>query len=243
MSIPSNEINRPGFADSSLPDHEVATQHPDKLSGASASNPRILMGIAGGTGSGKTTVAESIGRELAGSDVLLINQDNYYLDMAHLPQEERKKINYDHPDAFDWDLMLAQMDALQQGQAVEGPLYDFTTHTRRRETVALRPARVILLEGIMTLVDPRVRQRLDIKIYVDTDPDVRFIRRMERDVRERGRTLDSVIHQYLSVVRPMHMQFVEPTKRFADVIVPEGGFNLVAVDLIVTKIRAILSSA
>jgi len=208
---------------------------------AARAQHRIMVGIAGGTGSGKTTVAESIVEQIASRDVLIVNQDNYYLDQSHLPFEERVKINYDHPDAFDWTLLLQHLDALGAGKTVEGPLYDFTTHTRQRETVSLHPAKVIVLEGIMVLVDPRVRERLDIKVFVDTDADVRFIRRMERDVTARGRTLDSVVHQYLNVVRPMHMQFVEPSKRMADIIVPEGGYNLVAVDIIVTKLRAILA--
>lgn len=203
---------------------------------------RVLIGIAGGTGSGKTTVAESIGRQLANSDLAVISQDNYYLDQSHLCPADRARINYDHPDAFDWDLLLEHLEMLRRGESIQRPSYDFATHSRRGETMPIRPAKVIVLEGIMALADARVRALLDIKIFVDTDPDVRFIRRLQRDVKERGRTLDSVILQYLDVVRLMHMEFVEPSKRHADLIVPEGGFNRVAVDLIVTKIRAILDS-
>jgi len=203
---------------------------------------RVLIGIAGGTGSGKTTVAKAIDRELPGNHIALISQDNYYLDQSHLPFEERVKINYDHPDAFDWPLLLEHLEALRAGRSIERPAYDFATHSRKPGTVPVRPARVIVLEGIMALVEPRVREIMDIKIFVDTDADVRFIRRLVRDTRERGRTLDQVVAQYCSIVRLMHMEFVEPSKRYADLIVPEGGFNRVAVDLIVTKVRSILSA-
>jgi len=233
----------PSLPDALLPAPSPHAARSDGPEGAGGSaSRRVLMGIAGGTGSGKTTVAEAIIRQLSSEDVIIISQDNYYRDRAELPLEERAKINYDHPDAFDWPLLLDHLHALRDGHGAEGPLYDFATHTRRRETVFLRPAKVIFLEGIMTLVDPRVRSLLDIKIFVHTDSDVRFIRRLERDVRERGRTLDSVISQYLNIVRPMHRQFVEPSRHYADLIVPEGGFNRVAVDLIVTKVRAILAA-
>ncbi len=203
--------------------------------------PRVLIGIAGGTGSGKTTVAEAIGDQLCGNHIALISQDNYYLDQGHLPFEERIRINYDHPDAFDWDLLLEHLRMLRQGRPIERPVYDFAAHSRKPETVVVRPSRVVVLEGIMALVDARVREIMDIKIFVDTDADVRFIRRLTRDLRERGRSLDSIVDQYQSIVRLMHMEFIEPSKRHADIIVPEGGFNRVAVDLIVTKIRSILN--
>jgi len=200
----------------------------------------MLMGIAGGTGSGKTTVAKMIRRQISEEEVVIISQDMYYLDHSDLPVEEREKINYDHPDAFDLPLLLEHLSELKAGKVVNRPSYCFTTHTRLKETVRIKPADVIILEGIMALVMPAVRDLLDIKIFVDTDPDVRFIRRLTRDIRDRGRTVPSVIDQYLNIVRLMHLEFVEPSKRYADVIVPEGGFNLVAVDLIVTKIRSIL---
>jgi len=199
----------------------------------------MSMGIAGGTGSGKTTVAKAVSRHLSEESVVIISQDMYYLDKSHLPMEEREKINYDHPDAFDTDLLTRQLASLRAGKSVERPIYCFATHTRLKETLLIKPARVIILEGIMVLANPEVRDLLDIKIFVDTDPDVRFIRRLSRDIKERGRSVQSVIDQYLKIVRLMHMEFVEPSKRFADIIVPEGGFNKVAIDLIVTKIRSI----
>jgi uridine kinase len=200
----------------------------------------MLIGIAGGTGSGKTTVAKAIRRELSEEEVVMISQDMYYLNNSHLPPEQREKINYDHPDAFDNELLIQQLTDLKEGCQVQRPVYCFTTHLRLAETVPIKPAHVIILEGIMVLVNPDIRDLLDIKIFVDTDADVRFIRRLSRDIKERGRSVQSVIDQYLRIVRLMHMEFVEPSKRFADVIVPEGGFNKVAVDLIVTKIRSIL---
>jgi uridine kinase len=199
----------------------------------------MIMGIAGGTGSGKTLVARSIGDALA-QKIVVIGQDSYYLDQKHLPFEERKKINYDHPDAFDHDLLLEHLDALARGQAIQMPVYDYTTHTRSRETVLIEPAPVIVVEGIMAFVVPALRERMHVKIFVDTDADVRFIRRLERDIRDRGRTVESVIEQYMKVVRLMHLEFVEPSKRYADIIVPEGGYNRIAIDFIVTKLRSLL---
>ncbi|MBN1900516.1 uridine kinase [Candidatus Sumerlaeota bacterium] len=200
----------------------------------------MLIGIAGGTGSGKTTVAKAIRREIPEEDVIIISQDMYYRNNAHLPLEEREKINYDHPDAFDNKLLFKHLSDLKKGKEIQRPVYCFTTHLRLSEKVLIKPAHVIILEGIMVLVNPAIRNLLDIKIFVDTDADVRFIRRLSRDIKERGRSVQSIIDQYLHVVRLMHMEFIEPSKRFADVIVPEGGFNMVAVDLIVTKIRSIL---
>ena len=199
------------------------------------------MGIGGGTGSGKTTVAKAIRNELSDKDVVILSQDMYYLDHSHIPMEEREKINYDHPDAFDNALLIRHLKNLREGNEIHRPIYSFTTHTRLKETVLVKPARVIILEGILVLANPDVRDLLDVKIFVDTDADVRFIRRLTRDMKERGRSVQSVIDQYLHVVRLMHMEFVEPSKRFADIIVPEGGFNRVAVDFIVTKIRSILN--
>jgi len=201
----------------------------------------MLIGIGGGTGSGKTTVAKAIRRDLSEEEVVIISQDMYYLDNSHLPMEEREKINYDHPDAFDHGLLMQQLSDLRQGGSINRPVYCFTTHTRLAETILIKPTQVVILEGIMALVDSDIRKLLDIKIFVDTDADVRFIRRLSRDIKDRGRSVQSVIDQYLRVVRLMHLEFVEPSKRYADIIVPEGGFNMVAVDLIVTKIRSILN--
>jgi len=201
----------------------------------------MLMGIAGGTGSGKTTVAKAIRRQLSEEEVVIISHDMYYRDNSHLSMDEREKINYDHPDALDNDLLIKQLKELRGGKTIQRPIYSFTSHTRLNETVPIKPADVIIVEGILVLAHPELRNILDIKIYVDTDPDVRFIRRLTRDIKERGRAVQSVIDQYLNVVRLMHMEFVEPSKRYADIIVPEGGFNKVAVDLIITKIRSILN--
>lgn len=201
----------------------------------------MLIGIAGGTGSGKTTVAKMVRQNLPMDSVVIISQDMYYRDNRHLPFEKREKINYDHPDAFDNDLLVKHLTDLKNGKTIERPIYCFTTHTRLNETMMVQPAHVIILEGIQVLVNEAVRDLLDIKVYVDTDPDVRFIRRLSRDIKERGRSVQSVIDQYLNVVRLMHMEFVEPSKRNADIIIPEGGYNRVAVDFIVTKIRSILA--
>jgi len=204
---------------------------------------RMLMGIAGGTGSGKTTVAKAIRRHISEEEVVLISHDMYYNDNSHLSIEKREKINYDHPDALDNDLFIKHLIALRDGCEIQRPIYNFSTHTRMAETILVKPAHVIIVEGILVLAHPELRKLLDIKIFVDTDPDVRFIRRLTRDVKERGRSVQSVIDQYLNVVRLMHMEFVEPSKRFADIIVPEGGFNQVAVDIIITKIRSILNES
>jgi uridine kinase len=203
---------------------------------------RVVIGIAGGTGSGKTTVAKAVLDELAEQDIMIIPQDSYYRDRSDLTFAERERINYDHPDAIDNALLVQHIDSLLHGEPAERPVYDFKQHNRSAQTVTILPARIIIIEGIMVLVDPALRDILDIKIFVDTDPDVRFIRRLLRDLNERGRTLDSVVNQYLNTVRLMHMEFVEPSKRYADIIIPEGGFNKVAIDFIVTKARSILDS-
>jgi uridine kinase len=200
----------------------------------------ILIGIAGGSGSGKTCVAQNIVDDLGPERVMIIKQDSYYRDLTGLPFEERAARNFDHPDAFDKELLIAQLKDLLGGRSVEQPVYDFTNHTRRKETVRLGGHRIVVLEGILILEDADLRDLMDIKVYIDTDPDVRFIRRLRRDINERGRTVESVIHQYESSVRPMHLMFVEPSKRYADIIIPEGGFNVVAIDLLKTKIRSVL---
>ena len=204
-----------------------------------ASRP-IIVGVAGGTGSGKTTVVRAIVASLGGESVALLHHDAYYKDQSHLSPAEREQVNYDHPDALENQLLAEHLSRLLDGQPVDCPAYDFVTHTRRAETVRVAPRPVILLEGILILVDAQLRRLLDIKLFVDTDADIRFIRRLRRDLTERGRTLDSVVEQYLESVRPMHLEFVEPSKRYADLIIPEGGFNQVAVDVIVARIRAAL---
>ncbi len=200
----------------------------------------ILIGIAGGTGSGKTLVSQNIYSELGSDRVIILCQDSYYKSLSHLSLEERSRHNFDHPDAIDSDLLIKDMKALLNGQTIFPPIYDFVTHTRTSSTQAIGPHAIIVLEGILIFDNPALRDLMDIKIYVDTDPDIRFIRRLKRDILERGRTLESVIRQYEESVRPMHLQFVEPTKRYADIIIPEGGYNKVAIDLIKTKIEALL---
>jgi uridine kinase len=200
-------------------------------------NTPILIGIAGGSGSGKTTLAERIRQRLLPSEMTLLEEDSYYRNFPGTTLEERRTYNYDHPDAFDHDLLIHHLRALLADEAVEKPTYSFITYERLPETVHLEPTPVILLEGIMILVDPGLRNLMGIKVFVDNDPDVRFIRRLLRDVVERGRMMDSVIKQYLEVVRPMHLQFIEPSKRYADIIIPGGGHNEVAVDLIVSRLR------
>ena len=201
----------------------------------------IIIGIGGGTGSGKTTVAKEVRKHFPEESVVIVHHDSYYLDRSDLAPSMREKINYDHPDSFDNELLIAQLSDLRAGRAIEKPVYDFDTHTRRKEAISVRPARIILLEGILVLAEDALREQMDIKLYVDTDADERFIRRLRRDVADRGRSVDQVIEQYLQTVRPMHLQFVETSKRYADVIIPEGGLNFGAVDLIVTKVRDILA--
>jgi len=203
----------------------------------------ILIGIGGGSGSGKTSVAQNIDKALGPGRVCIIEQDFYYQDLSHLPLEQRIRMNFDHPDAFDMDFLYTQLCELLSGKAIQHPIYDFRTHSRRPETERVGPHRVVVLEGILILLDPRIRGLMDIKVFVDNDPDVRFIRRLRRDIEERQRTVESVIEQYERTVRPMYLQFVEPTKRYADVIIPGGGFNTVAIDLLKTKIEALLSES
>ncbi|MBT9582364.1 uridine kinase [bacterium] len=199
----------------------------------------MIIGVAGGSGSGKTTVARRLVEIFAEPRIVqLIAQDAYYRDQAHLSVEERQQINYDHPLAFDNDLLAQHLSALRRGESIEQPIYSFLKHTRLDETHSIKPAKITILEGILVLEDARLRDLCDIKVYVDTDSDERFIRRLSRDMMERGRSLDSVIDQYLTSVRPMHLQFVEATKRYADVIIPGGGNNDVAVGLLVARIKA-----
>ncbi len=202
----------------------------------------LVIGIAGGSGSGKTSVTNSIYDVFKEHSVVVIEQDYYYKDQSHLEFEERLKTNYDHPLAFDTDLLIHHVETLIDQKLVEKPVYNYSLHTRSEETIIIEPKDVIILEGILVLEDARLRELMDIKLFVDTDADLRIIRRIMRDINERGRTIDSVIEQYLSVVRPMHNQFIEPTKRYADIIIPEGGHNEVAIDLMVTKIKTILES-
>ncbi|HSH35126.1 uridine kinase [Schnuerera sp.] len=202
---------------------------------------RLLIGIAGGTGSGKSTVSREILKSIHRKNVVIIEQDSYYKNQNHLSFDKRVKTNYDHPFAFDNNLLLAHLKDLLNNKPIEKPIYDFERHTRKKETITVYPKEIIILEGILILNNDDIRNLCDIKIFVDTDSDVRVIRRIQRDIKDRGRTLDSVIHQYMNTVRPAHLQFVEPTKKYADIIIPEGGFNKVAIDIIVTKINSILN--
>ncbi|EXJ22802.1 Uridine kinase [Alkalibacterium sp. AK22] len=199
----------------------------------------IVIGVTGGSGSGKTSVSQAIYNYFPGKSIMMLEQDSYYKNQDHLSFEERLKTNYDHPFAFDTDLLIEHLDDLLHYKGIEKPVYDYTRHTRSEETIHQEAKDVIILEGILILEDARLRQLMDIKVYVDTDDDIRIIRRIKRDIEERGRTLDNVIDQYLSVVKPMHTQFIEPTKKHADIIIPEGGRNQVAIDLMTTKIHTI----
>ncbi len=201
----------------------------------------ITVGITGGTGSGKTTIAEKIVQALGPANAVILNQDSYYLDQGKLPFDKRKRVNFDHPSSFDWRLLKRQIRGLRSGRPIQKPIYNFHTHSRMRKTVRVDPRPVIILEGILVFGDPELRGMMDMKVYVDADPDVRFIRRLQRDIRERGRSPESVIEQYLTTVRPMHLQFIEPTKRYADIIIPEGGYNVVALETIIARIRTLLS--
>ncbi|MGE7666567.1 uridine kinase [Ureibacillus composti] len=202
----------------------------------------LVIGIAGGSCSGKTSVTRAIYDVFRNHSVVVIEQDYYYKNQDHLTFEERLETNYDHPLAFDNDLLIEHLNSLLQHKSIEKPVYDYVNHTRSKESIHVEPKDVIILEGILVLEDKRLRDLMDIKLFVDTDSDLRIIRRMERDIKERGRTIESVIEQYITAVRPMHNLFIEPTKRYADVIIPEGGENEVAIDLMVTKIKTILET-
>jgi uridine kinase len=210
-----------------------------------SASPRapVALGVAGGTGSGKTTVARQILRAVGRDRIATLAQDSYYRDIEWSSCEELLRHNFDHPDALDADLFVAHVERLKAGQAVEVPIYDFVTHRRTAETQRVEPRPVVLLEGILLFVEPRLRDLMDFKIYVDTDADVRLIRRIQRDRRDRGRDLDDILRQYLGTVRPMHLEFVEPSKRWADVIVPEGGENRVALSMVIARVEELLREA
>ena len=203
----------------------------------------LIIGISGGTGSGKTTVANRILETVRASEVVFIQQDSYYRNLKDLPLDYRDIANFDHPGALDNDLLVNHVRKLRAGEPIELPIYDFKTHMRLVETRQVDPKQIVIIEGILIFSEPRLLEHMDIKVFVDTPDDIRFIRRLRRDVAERGRTVESVIEQYLATVRPMHMQFVEPSKRHADVIIPEGGHNLVSIDLLSGKIRERLANA
>ena len=227
---------------------DAAETLPDGSGGASSGDanrslPRrppvvrpLIIGIAGGSGSGKSTVARSIADSLVDAQVAFLDMDAYYRDHRHLTMEERRRVNWDHPDVFDLGLLAEHLEALGRGDAVDKPVYDFVSHLRARETVRIEPADVVVLDGILLLVDERVRDACDVKVFVDTDPDIRLIRRIRRDMAVRGRPLEEILTQYLQTVQPMHLQFVEPSKRYADLIIPRGGENTVAIDLLLASI-------
>lgn len=201
----------------------------------------LVIGIAGGSGSGKTTVANVILARVGSDRIAYVPHDAYYRDLSHLPPNLRREVNFDHPDSLETELMIQHIRQLKDMQAVDLPVYDFTHHARTDRFIHIEPQRIILVEGILILAEPELRALLDVKIFVDTDPDVRLTRRMLRDITERGRTAESVINQYLGTVRPMHLEFVEPSKRYADVIIPEGGHNAVAMEMVIAHIESLLS--
>jgi len=202
----------------------------------------LVFGVAGGSGSGKTTVVRKIMDALGDTDDVVLEHDRYYRDHPELRLEERAALNYDHPNSLDTDLLVSHLRDLRAGRAVDVPVYDFSLHARKAETTPIKPGSAIIVEGILIFTDKVLRSLMDVKVFVDTDGDTRFIRRLERDVAERGRTVSSVIDQYLSTVKPMHLEFVEPSKRYADVIIPEGGHNQVAVDMLLTLIRSLATT-
>jgi len=211
--------------------YNSSMKHPDPL----------VIGIAGGSGSGKTTVAQEILQRVGPDRIAFLQHDSYYKDLSGLPPAQRAEVNFDHPNSLETDLLISHIAALRDGKAVEVPIYDFSRHSRTAKTFAVQPRRVILVEGILIFTEAALREMFDVKIFVDTDSDLRFIRRLQRDISERGRTTESVIKQYQLTVRPMHMEFVEPSKRYADVIIPEGGFNAAALDMVVARVQALLT--
>ena len=202
--------------------------------------PPLVIGIAGGSGSGKTTVAQEILNRVGASRIAFLQHDAYYKDLSGLPPTQKAAVNFDHPNSLETELLIQHITKLKNGTQVQLPVYDFATHSRTKQTFKVQPRRVILVEGILIFVESALRDLFDVKIFVDTDDDIRFIRRLERDIAERGRKTDNVIQQYLSTVRPMHLEFVEPSKRYADVIIPEGGFNTAALDMVVARIESLL---
>ena len=197
----------------------------------------LIIGIAGGTGSGKTTVVRKIVESLPANEVVLLPQDSYYKDSSHIPLEKRQNINFDHPDAFDWTLLSEHVAALRRGESIEQPTYSYLSCTRQAETIHIEPREVVIIEGILALCDPTLRNMMDLKVFVDTDSDERLIRVIQRDMQERGRTAEAVMERYIRVLKPMHQQFIEPCKRYADLIVPEGGNNQVAIDILTMYIK------
>jgi len=201
----------------------------------------VLIGIAGGTGSGKTTVARAIYDRVGRDRIEWISHDSYYRNFEALSSDEKHKINFDHPDSLETELLARHLDVLCKGSSVDVPIYDFTTHGRKSDTQHVEPRKVIIVEGILVLAEADLRKRIDIKLFVDTPPDIRFVRRLMRDIRSRGRSLESVVEQYVTTVRPMHEEFVEPSKRYADIIIPEGGENMVAIDAIIARVEHLVS--
>lgn len=200
----------------------------------------LVIGIAGGSGSGKTTVANVVMQRVGADNIAYLPHDAYYKELGHLPPNQRVQINFDHPDSLENELMIQHIQALRESQPVALPVYDFSTDSRTDKIIEVKPQRIIIVEGILIFAVPDLRKMFDLKIFVDTDPDIRLIRRLQRDISERGRSTESVINQYLTTVRPMHLEFVEPSKRYADVIIPEGGFNAAALDLVVARLEALL---
>lgn len=205
-------------------------KHPDPL----------VIGIAGGSGSGKTTVAQEILNRVGAERIAFLQHDSYYKDLSGLPPTQRAEVNFDHPNSLETELLIEHIVSLREGRSIDVPIYDFSTHSRTDQTFAVAPHRVILVEGILIFVEAKLRKLFDVKLFVDTDADIRFIRRLQRDITERGRTTETVIKQYQATVRPMHLEFVEPSKRYADVIIPEGGFNTAALDMVTARIEALL---
>ena len=202
----------------------------------------LVIGIAGGSGSGKTTVAQQILERVGPSRIAFLQHDSYYKDLSGLPPVQRAEVNFDHPESLETELLIAHVEELRNGRPIQVPIYDFAHHSRTDQTFTVQPRGVIIVEGILIFAEPALRRLFDVKIFVDTDSDLRLIRRMQRDISERSRTVESVIKQYVSTVRPMHLEFVEPSKRYADVIIPEGGFNTAALDMVVARIEALLKT-